>query len=343
MPSWPDLADERKEALRGQLKRWAKGGLISPDQERAIDAATATPWKSNGPVLWIVLFFLTLLAIVATFFLFDRLGLPKGWITAALAIAVAELLIRKSRFSGTGVEAALWLGALFAWIFGLPSEGKPEALLLFAAASAAAGVRVRNALFGAVAAVFVVSYLIARNWDAAAVLVAIAISMLALAAVCREWQRPSTEMLFAALLVIPPIAGAFAAGDSAAWSMVYFAGAAICAAAGVRTRQHAPLIAAIVYLAIAAGILAAHDLLPFREEWSAIAGGAILLLFSALVTRALRSRRTGIVVQRDDLASLDEALQIGGALTMQPKIDAPPEGRPEGGGQFGGAGATGKF
>ena len=338
MPSWPDVAEERKEALRRRAKTWRSAGLISEDQERVIDESSSTRWRSSGIFLSIVLFVFTLLAVAATFFLFD-----EGWITAVLAIVPAELLIRRYRFFGTGVESALWIGGLFAWIFGLPSEGKPEALLLLAAASAVAGFRVRNALFGALAAVFVVSYLILKNWDAAAVVVAIGISMVALAALFREWQRPSTEMLFAALLVISPIAGAFASDGSAAWSMLYFLAGATCALVGLRTRQHAPLIAAIVYLAITIGILAAHDLLPLRGEWNAIAGGAILLLFSALMTRALRSRRTGIVVAQDQLTSVDEALQIGGTLVMQPKADAPPQGRPEGGGQFGGAGATGKF
>ena len=64
---------------------------------------------------------------------------------------MAEWLIRQRRFFGTGIESALWIGALFAIIFSLPSSGKPEALLVFAAACAMAGLRVRSAVFGTAA------------------------------------------------------------------------------------------------------------------------------------------------------------------------------------------------
>ena len=59
-----------------------------------------------------------------------------GYVTAAISLALAEWLIRTRHFFGTGIESALWLGGLFAFIFGLPGEGSTEVILLFAAASA---------------------------------------------------------------------------------------------------------------------------------------------------------------------------------------------------------------
>jgi hypothetical protein len=58
----------------------------------------------------------------------------------------------------------------------------------------------------------------------------------------------------------------------------------------------------------------------------------------------LRARATtGIVITPHRLTAFDEALQIGGALALQPRIQPTPAQREGGGGTFGGAGASGEF
>jgi hypothetical protein len=328
MHLWPDVEEERRIEFRGRARRWE---LKLPPE---------TPsWRWNGVLLAAVLFVLTLIPVVATFALLDHWKMrPEGLWTAVVAVAAAEVLILGFRFFRTGVESALWLGGLFAFIFGLKGPAKPEALLLFAAASAIAGLRVRQPLFGALAAVFVVSYWERKGWPGFAG-IAILISLAAVLALLREWRRPSNEYLFVGLAVITPLAGA---DTTPVWSLAFAAAAVICAAIGLRARMHAPLIAAAVHLAVAAGILAAHEILPWRAEWSAIVAGAILLAASLLISRELRGRTRGIVATPFEITGFDEALQIGATLALQPKAEiADDEGR--GGGRFGGAGATGEF
>jgi hypothetical protein len=326
----PTVAEERALALRAR-------GLPVAD----------VPWRTYGVVWPIVFFGLTTLALAATFWLLDKFGLPKGFVTGALALSVAEALIRRYRFFGTGVESALWIGGLFAIILGLRGEGRPEALLLFAAASAIGGYRVRNPLFGGAAAAFVVVYLDARYAHELAAALGLAVSVVALLIITRELQRPSTEWLWYALLVITPIAGGATtlANLHPAWAVAYLATATACAAIGIRSRLHAPLVAAAVHTAIAAVTLVKHDVFPWRTEWRMIAGGTVLLALTALISRALRGRRTGVVVTPEMLTPFDEAVQI--ATTIGVQAQPAPEGieasAPERGGEFGGAGASGHF
>src|SRR6266550_8065826 len=154
----------------------------TPEEERS------GSWRRMSLLAEIVFFVLTSIAIAAA-----CVFLP-GWFVMIACIAGAEFLIRAHRFWRTGVESALWIGGLYAFIFSLPSSGKPEALLVLAAAAAIAGWRVRNALFGTVAMCLVVAYLAVRNGPA--MISAIAIALLALFAVTRAWRRPSTQMLF---------------------------------------------------------------------------------------------------------------------------------------------------
>ena len=164
----------------------------SVEEERALTLrarglpAADVPWRANGPVWSLVFFALTLLAIAATFWLLAEFRLPKGWITGALALIVAEFLIRRGRFFGTGVESALWIGGLYAVIFGLPRSGRPEAMLLMAAASALAGFRMRNAWFGGAAAAFVMAYLHARYAYELAAALGVAVTVVALMALRRD-------------------------------------------------------------------------------------------------------------------------------------------------------------
>ena len=130
----PSVAEERQELLRARAGVWKRDGLITDAQRRGIHEACPPRWKHSGLILGALFFVLTLIGVVALFWFCDLVGVPKGFTTMVLAIAAAELLIYGLHFFGTGIESALWIGGLFAFIFGLPSEGKPEALLVFALA-----------------------------------------------------------------------------------------------------------------------------------------------------------------------------------------------------------------
>ena len=111
MTLWPSVADERAIALHARL------GKGNPPQ-----------WKSHGPLLATVFFFLTLLAIGA----FSALFFSAHLVIAAICIVVAELLIQRSHFFGTGIESGLWVGAIASILFSLPRSGSVEAILVIA-------------------------------------------------------------------------------------------------------------------------------------------------------------------------------------------------------------------
>lgn len=324
----PSVADERALELRA----------------RGFDAPLAAAWRRNSLGLSIVFFVLTSIAVLATFGFFKLIDLPgAGWITAAISLALAEWLIRTRSFFGTGIEPALWLGGLFAFIFGLPGEGSTEVILLFAAASAIAGWRVRNPLLGGLSVALAIGYLLAKNQNAAAVAAAIAVTLLAVAALSREWQRPSTEALWRVIAIVPTAVAMLGSllRVEAWWAFVFFTLALVLVAAGLRLRAHTPLIAAAVNSAIGLAVLAAHDLLPFAPEWQLMMGGAILLAASAVIARAVRGRTTGIVTTPDSLTRSDDDLELLATIAAQPRVDATPAASD--GGRFGGAGSTGEF
>ena len=278
-----------------------------------------------------VLFFLTTLAIAAWFFLFEMHG---GWFLMLVCIATAEFLIRRYHFWRTGVESALWLGGLYAFIFSLPSSGRPEALLVLGAAAAIAGWRVRNAIFGTAALCFVVAYFHEVGAGVTALMFAVAVSLVALFGVTRVWRRPSTELLWQMLLVVMPVAGYVASRSG--WP-VFIALAVLLAFVGVRARIRVPLAAAAIAIAIAIVDLR----LPFSPEAQLIAGGAAALCAATILTRALKRRDRGFVLDVPQQQSELEAI-----LSVAPSIMPAPAAAPQGiggGGQFGGAGSSGNF
>lgn len=312
-----------------------------------IEEERARSWRCMPLVVQVVFFVLTIVAITAVYNFCRLIDLPPGWVTAIASIATAEILIRRAHFWRTGVESALWIGGLVAFIVALPNSEKPEAILLFAAAAAISGWRVRNALFGALALVLVTAYLAARDWEWLAALFACFVSLVAVIALTRSWRRPSTQMLWQVLVVVMPVAGYGAVKRT--WTTdgrvlaLFVVLSIVLLLAGIRFRLRAVLIASIVALAIA--IIEARDYIPLSAEVELIVVGALTLAVAALLMRALRGKETGFVI--GERKSEDEdALQIAAMLPIAVPGTPAPEGSgglKPGGGEFGGAGASGDF
>ena len=339
--------EERNESLRGSLTAWQNENRIDEATARDLRAQLATPWRSYNLLVQAVFFILTAVGMLACFLLFGG-ERPAGLIVGVGAIAVAELLVRGPRWWRTGVESALWLGGVFALISTLPHSGTPEAMLVLAAGAALAGARLRNPLFGGLAAGFVVQYC-EQRFDLG-VVCALVLAVAALLLLMRTWKRPSTEWLWIVLLVAMPVVGVFEADP--VWrtttALLYAAFGVGCLAAAIAKRHHA------MFLASGAGFaVAGYE--TFREfamplELKLAAAGAFLLAGSWVVSHALRSRTGGLVVAPAKLTALDAAIEVAGALVAADRAQnsAQPEpaagsGRVEGDGGFGGAGATGSY
>jgi hypothetical protein len=328
----PSVAEERARSLRA----------------RGLPAEVV--WKSNGPILSAVFFVLTALAVAALALLLDVLKLPHV-LTAAGCFVVAELLIVRKRFFGTGIESALWAAALVSLILMLAHSGKVEAFLVFALAAAIVGFRMRNPLFGTLAAILIVVYA-AERWDAVSppLIAGCAIGVAAAVALGREWKRESTEQLFAALAIALPAAGYIASlvidfAKSRWWIAVPFALAGAAAMfAAIRLRHRAMLIAS--FLAIAIAGFEARDLIAAPPDGKRIIAGLLLIAIARAVAYALRDRKTGLVVTPSSMTGYDEAIQIIGTVSVSPPHSAPPQGGPaieSGGSSFGGAGTGGGY
>ena len=329
---------ERNLFLRARLR---SEGLLTD----SIAAQLEMPWRANGLLAQAAFFVLTCIGLGAFYGLLHVLDMGgEGIVAGVAAIALAEYLIGARRWFFTGVEAALWLGGLFALISELPSSGKPEAMLVLAAACAVAGARVRNPLFGALAAVFVVQYF-ERRFDLG-VLCALVIALVACIALLRTWRRPTTEALWIALALVMPIAGRFTADSN--WRdttiILYAIFGIIALALALVRRHHAYFLAAMISLAIAGGDLA--EKLTAPEEAKLAVAGALLLLIAFAISRTLRGRTHGLVLAPIQLTPLDDAVEAGATLALQPTASAPPAAEPQpagGGGGFGGAGASGDY
>lgn len=296
------------------------------------------PWHGYGLIGQIVFFLLTIAGIFAFY------ALTRGeLLTSAVCLALAEFLINGRRWFGTGVEAALWIGGLISAVTALPNTGAPEGNLLVAAAAGIAGFRVRNPVFGAAAAYFVTRYFEDR-FDLGT-LAALLIAVMALAALHRTWKRPSTEWLFIALVVTMPFAG-WSHADSR-WSTLtialHAAFAAICFTCAVWKRHHGMFAGGAAAAIVAVSVL--HERLRLPEELILAVAGATLLAASLLTARLLRGRTRGFVITREALTPFDDDLEGLATIAAAPAHSAgnPPEGRPQGDGGFGGAGATGDY
>ncbi len=309
----PSVAEERADAVRRLLP----------------EIKVETPWRHYGMLLRIVFTVAAAIAVSAMFNLFRLLFLPKGWFTAALAIGLAEWLIRKHRFFRTGIESGLWICGTFAFIFGLPSSGKVEAILVFAAAAALSGWRMRNTFFGVLSAILVIAYVagkLDRQPPLPAMIVASVIAIAAAFALRRVWQRPSTERLFAGLALAMPVTGYLATIAQRIFNtntptdvpvaLILGTTAIVLFACGVIWRDRVLLVSATLSTACAA--IELRDLIDYPDETKLIAAGVIVVAIAAILGRALRNATRGFVVTPVSVGAYDEAMQIGGIISVAP-------------------------
>lgn len=359
------VAEERLLQLERRSELWHAEGRIDETQRSAIQASVDVPWVSRGLLASIALFILTVLAVLAAGWFADEvLPFSERLVIAVASLVVAELLIRRFRWWSTGVEQALWLCGLFALILSMPGEGTPEALLLFAAAAFIAGLRLRSAPLGVLGVLIVAGYVETKGewfeWRdyyseaampfpiderAAAVALAVASALAGIAALRREWKRPSTEWFWSGVVVFAPAAFLFASHFPETPYVTGALAAVLAApllAAGLVMRHHAPIVSALIL-----GVIAGSDLL--REEL--IPGEILLAIFGVLflatsfaMSRVLGGRTAGIVATPAKLTVVDDEVQTVGAFGAEPHhAEPPPDAGPSGGGSFGGAGATGEY
>jgi len=317
------------EHERALLLWWRTGAPASPE----------IPWRTHRLLLRGVLFGLTVIGATVFYWLLDEFEIARpGIITAAVALSLAEVLIHVRRWWWTGVEEALWIAAMFALVSELPDSGRPEAALVLALAAAIPGLRMRNPLFGAIAAAFVMEYF-EKRFDLG-VLAALALAALAVLALLRLWRRPSTEWLFIAVAVVVPIAGRAEADPI--WRdvtiILYGAFGLATLFLSVRKRHHALFVSGGIALAIAGADLGEKIAGPLEAKLAL--AGTLLLVGSSLVARALRNRTHGLVATPAKLTAFDDELETVATISVPQQSF---EQRMETGGEFGGAGATGKY
>lgn len=347
-----------------QQERWLVLGDRYPALHAAIEAhGGGGGWKTTtwlGRVLGFVL------GIVAVVMLAGVLSqAPAPWLVGGvLLVMAAEWLVAQRRVFRSGIEEALYAcGAvgitvqLIIW----NSHGGDDwiGIALVSLAVLLAGWRLLNPLFttlaaagGSLAIALVDGSLLGsqQHTRAAAVFCGL-LALAALVASGREWQRPShSRMLDGLVIAMPWLAHLWLVNRS--W--VHPVGTAAVALgvallfllmnllAGVRRRQHAPLIGALGNLACVGW--AAHRLVPWPDHWQLIAAGALLLAVAVGLERALRARIQGITSRViDEPAALDLA-QVAGAAHLAPAPGTPPPAGVQGqGGEFGGGGASSRF
>lgn len=360
--------EERQLELRNRVSGWKGGALLSDEEAARLLAAIPTPWRVSGIAGRIVSFGLSVLLVVAAFWFFDLLNLPKGFLAALLAVGAAEYLIRSRKLLRTGIEEGLYIAGLYAFIFGLPGEGAPEAMLLFVAASSIAALRLRQPLFAVVALVQLVAYVIWRADKANIGELNIGLLVAALTLLCsvvalrlsrRLWESPAVDAVFAIIVAVAPVAtySALMAGYGGEKVPVVFgallvAYGAILFFVGIRERMHAPLVGAALLVGVIAFDLGAR--MPLLREWKLIGGGIVLLAATLVAERRLRGRRRGLTSDALESIRDQEVLDMAAAAALaphgRPHTPEQPEPSPEvtessdsSSSSFGGGGSTGGY
>lgn len=351
----PSVAEERDEVLHERVRKLKKRGVVSEEEAAPLFALWPLKWRIQTPLLAVVFFVLTCIGILAVNGLAALSNLPRGPLLLIGCIAAAELMIRRLNLFSTGVETALIIGGLVSFISWLPSEGKPEALLVFAAAALLTSWRVHSALFGSAATLLVLCYVAVKSDELVILplLTAVAIVVVCATLLLSMRARPWIERLLA-FTMIPTIPVVYVAvsillwGSNSPWWMkgaFAFSGIALVAI-GLAARHHAHLIAGA--LAVAVATVDGWKSLPGDDAVKFAAIGGSLLVVSLVATWKLRESESGFVITPLRLTPADEALNLAAAAAMgaghhhhEPaSVESPPIG---GGGGSGGAGATGSF
>ncbi len=351
----PSVAEERDEVLHERVRKLKKRGVVSEEEAATLFELWPLRWRMQTPLLAVVFFVLTCVGILAVNGLAALSSLPRGPLLLIGCIAAAELMIRRLNLFSTGVETALVIGGLVSFISWLPSEGKPEALLVFAAAAAITAWRVHSALFGSAATLLVLCYVAVKSDETVILPLLVAAAIVAVCATLLLFMRsrPWIERLLA-FTMIPTIPVVYIAvsilprGSGSPWWMkgaLAFSGIALVAI-GLAARHHAHLIAGGVTIAVA--IIEAWKSLPADNATKFVIIGGALLAASLFISRQLRGRESGFVATPLRLTPADEALNLAAAAAMgaghhhhEPvQAGSAPIG---GGGGSGGAGATGSF
>jgi len=115
-------------------------------------------------------------------------------------------------------------------------------------------------------------------------------------------------------------------------------------AIAIKRRDRATLISAAISLAIAC--VEVRDVIHATPQVRLMIAGALLVAIAAAVSRALRNKMTGFVTTPASMTRYDEAMQLAGAFSMAhaaPQHATAEPQRESGGGNFGGAGASGDY
>jgi hypothetical protein len=360
------VAEERNLELRGRVSSWREAKLISAEEAARLLTGITAPQRVSRMAGRITSFVLASFLILAAFWFFHALSLPKGWITAIVAVGIAEYLIRRKRFLRTGIEEGLYLAGLFSFIFGLPGEGAPEAMLLFLAAALFAAMRLRQPIFYCIALFCAFAYVIWKGDKLGLDELQIGYVVAALALLCsivaltllRRWREsPAIERALAIIVAVAP-AGAYAAllmGYGSArtpWIFAVLLGAygVVLIWVGLRLALHAPIVGGALLLVLIGFDVA--EALPIVAEAKFIGAGLVLLVGALLVERRLRARSSGVT--SDSLMKLreQELFDLASAAVLAPatRTAAGTEGGPQlddspdsGSSSFGGGGSTGSY
>ena len=345
MSGMPSVAEEQRIALAGKVGGWERAKVISPAERAALVEWAATPWRVYKLPLRIGLFALTWFAagsVAGLFFLaLEEIG---PMIIGVTAIALAEWLIRGKRFFRTGVEEGLWIVGVFMILFQLGRFGLDDEKVMIAIAAIAillAGVRLLNVPIALVGlAVGVIWVGVATEASLPPAIALGVIGAVAAALHLRPIERPFWSALTGwTSALAPPLVWAILLLDHKLEAVIWVAIATVVwLVTGIAFRSRALLAGGWLSLfALGYDLSERTRLLP---EAKLVIGGALLFVAAVVLEKWLRTPRRGFTSIPLDDESLEGALQLVGVAAIAP--GPLPEGR-EGGGGFGGAGASGEY
>jgi hypothetical protein len=342
----PGTEEEREIACESLLPSAEKRGWITGAERKAASAALAPEWRRTSLLLRLIGFVTGIVLASALFGLCELFELPAGVLTAIGAIAAAELLILRKRFWRSGIEEALWISGLFSVIIDLPGPPQNEGLLLFAAASLVAAIRLLHPWFAAISIAFVAGYLQSEfgGWSTIALLYAAAALSVILLSKRRRSPMIETFASILAAFAFPPAYILLRLNDLVSSDVAIVAGllsAAALLGAGLVLRHHAPLFGSLFLFGVVTGDWAATW--PLRLEWRFLLCGGVALAAAQLADRMLRGRTKGVTSRREpDIEALEIVQAVSVHAVARAGVDTPAqrEGR---GGEFGGGGASGDY